>query len=61
MQVILTIMFIVSFFLAGCETVHQGAQEVGKPIGETFKAVGGVTEGAASGYADDEGPNPYNR
>lgn len=48
-------------FCSGCETVHRGAQEVGKPIGETFKAVGGVTEGAAEGYADEETANPYNR
>jgi len=45
----------------GCETMHQGAKQVGKPIGGTMKVLGGVTEGANEAYGDDEGSNPYNR
>jgi len=48
-------------FCSGCETVHRGAQEAGKPIGAAFKTLGGVTEGAAEAYADEETANPYNR
>jgi Sec-independent protein translocase protein TatA len=54
------IIFII-FLLIGCETVHKGAQEVGKPIGQATKAVGGVTEGAAEGYSNKQTENPYNR
>ncbi|MBD3264021.1 MAG: hypothetical protein GF375_02840 [Candidatus Omnitrophica bacterium] len=49
------------FLFGGCETVHKGAKEVGKPIGGTMKAVGGVTEGAAEAYGDEEPENPYSR
>jgi hypothetical protein len=52
---------IASFLLMACETVHKGAQAVGKPVGEASKAVGGVTEGAAEGYSDKQTENPYNR
>jgi len=51
------IIFII-FLLIGCETVHKGAQEVGKPIGQETKAVGGVTEGAAEGYSNKQTENP---
>ncbi len=57
----LLISIFLGMLLCGCETVHKGAQEAGKPIGATFKAVGGVTEGAAEAYGDEEPANPYNR
>jgi len=53
--------FLFSVFLTACQTVREGAQEVGKPIGGTMKAVGGVTEGAVEGYVGEEEDNPYNR
>jgi hypothetical protein len=55
---------IMSFvFLLGCETVHQGAKEVGKPIGKAASAVGGVSEGATEGYVGQttSEENPYGR
>ena len=58
---VLVALLLLPFFCMGCESVHRGAQEVGKPIGSTFKTLGGVTEGAAETYADEEGPNPYGR
>ena len=61
MKILLIAVCCGSLLCGGCETVHKGAQEVGKPIGSTFKAVGGVTEGAADAYADEETANPYNR
>ena len=61
MKITFLIIFLSSILLTGCETVHQGAKEVGRPIGSTMKTMGGVTEGANEGYADDEGPTPYNR
>ena len=48
-------------FWTGCETVREGAQKVGEPVGGTMKAVGGVTEGAVQGYTDGEKDNPYHR
>jgi len=48
-------------FFVGCEQVHQGAQEVGKPVGAVMKTVGGVTEGAVEGYQDSPQENPLNR
>jgi hypothetical protein len=61
MRITFAMLLCVSFLCVGCETAHKGAKEVGKPIGGTFKVLGGVTEGAADAYADDEGSNPYNR
>ena len=61
MRVIVLSIFFFSIFLTGCETTRQVGQEVGKPIGGTMKAVGGVTEGAVSGYVDEDPDNPYNR
>ncbi|MBN3040659.1 MAG: hypothetical protein JW867_05990 [Candidatus Omnitrophica bacterium] len=61
MRLLLIGIFLMSIIFAGCETVREGAQEVGKPIGGTMKAMGGITEGAAEGYGDSESANPYNR
>lgn len=59
-QIIAGVIFF-GILCAGCETVHQGAQEVGKPVGATMKTVGGVTEGAVEGYTGSQTDNPYNR
>lgn len=48
-------------FLAGCESVHQGAREVGKPAGSVSRLPNSVMEGAAEGVAGKPTPNPYNR
>lgn len=61
MRKLLIAVYFLSLFCSGCETVHQGAKEVGKPIGATFKTLGGVSEGAADAYSDEETANPYNR
>jgi hypothetical protein len=63
MKITILIIFLLSFFFLGCKTVHKGAKEVGKPLGKTMKAVGGVSEGALEGYSDQEqeDENPYNR
>ncbi|MCK4810469.1 MAG: hypothetical protein KAS99_06030 [Candidatus Omnitrophica bacterium] len=61
MRVIFLVMFLFSFFLSGCETVRSGAQEIGRPVGAVNKAVGGITEGAAEGYGEENVDNPYNR
>ena len=58
---VLAIIFVLSFVLMGCETMREGAQEVGKPIGAGAKVIGGVSEGAADAYGDKETDNPYNR
>ncbi|MFH1772234.1 MAG: hypothetical protein ABH872_05400 [Candidatus Omnitrophota bacterium] len=54
-------MLSVCFLITGCETVHKGAAQAGKPIGQATKAAGGVTEGAVDGYREQEPYNPYNR
>ena len=61
MRIILFACLFISFFSFGCETARQGAQEAGKPIGGTFKVLGGVSEGAADAYGDSGSANPYNR
>ena len=61
MKYFVLLTWICAFVLSGCETVHQGAKEVGKPIGATMKTVGGVSEGAIEGYSDKPESNPYNR
>lgn len=61
MRTIITIVFSFCVLLCGCQTAREVGQEVGKPIGGTMKAVGGVTEGAVSGYVDEDKDNPYNR
>jgi len=60
-KIILLMILFLSPLLMGCETVHRGAQEVGKPIGAATKAVGGITEGAAQSYGDQETDNPFDR
>ena len=52
---------VIALFLCGCETVHRGAQEVGKPVGAATDTLGGITEGAVQGYQDKDVDNPYNR
>jgi hypothetical protein len=47
--------------LAGCESVHQGAKEVGQPVGSVTRLPNSVMEGAAEGVAGKPTPNPYNR
>ena len=61
MKFIILILFMLSIFATGCQTVREGAQEVGKPIGGATKALGGVSEGAVEGYTDSETDNPYGR
>ena len=61
MRVIFVIMFLASLFFTGCETVRGGAQEIGRPVGAVNKAVGGITEGAAEAYGEENTDNPYNR
>jgi len=58
---ILAMLLVLSFVLMGCETVHEGAKTVGKPIGEGAKVVGSVSDGALETYGDKETDNPYNR
>ena len=57
----LAITVVLSFLLMGCETVHEGARTVGKPIGAGAKVVGSVSDGALETYGDKETDNPYNR
>jgi len=47
--------------MAGCESVHQGARDVGRPVGSVSRLPGSVMEGAAEGVAGKPTPNPYNR
>ena len=61
MRILMLLLLLLNILLVGCETIHEGAQEVGKPIGAAAKTVGGVTEGAAEAYGDKETDNPYNR
>ena len=52
-------------FACGCasqsESVNQGAQKVGQPVGGAARVPGSVMEGAAQGVAGQPSPNPYNR
>jgi len=61
MRLFIVSVFLFSIFINGCQTTREVGQEVGKPIGGTMKAVGGVTEGAVDGYIDQDPDNPYNR
>jgi hypothetical protein len=47
----------------GCQTAQKAGEEVGKPVGKSFKALGGVSDGALEGYMgqEDEEYNPYGR
>ena len=49
--------------LGGCRTAKKAGEEVGKPIGKTFDAVGGISDGALEGYLNEtpEEDNPYGR
>jgi hypothetical protein len=47
--------------VVACESVHQGAREVGQPVGSATRLPGSVMEGAAEGVAGKPTPNPYNR
>ena len=52
------------FLLVGCETVHEGTKKAGTYVGKGVSAAGGLTEGAAEGYAGTElkdKENPYGR
>ncbi len=49
------------FIFSGCQTLHQGAHDVGKPIGGIARTPQAVMEGAADGYAGDSNTNPYGR
>jgi hypothetical protein len=60
-----TILFslIICIALTGCETVHKAGNTTGAAVGETFNAVGSVTEGGAEavqGKTTSE-ENPYGR
>ncbi|MCK5015052.1 MAG: hypothetical protein KAS66_14675 [Candidatus Omnitrophica bacterium] len=61
----LTILFciILSVALAGCETVHKAGNATGSAVGETFNALGSVTEGGAEAVQGKTTPeeNPYGR
>lgn len=46
---------------SGCQTLHQGAHDVGKPVGAIARTPQAVMEGAADGYAGDSNMNPYGR
>ena len=61
MRIIFLIAFLFSLSFIGCETVREGAQEVGKPLGAIQRSVGGVSEGAREAYEDKDYDNPYNR
>ena len=61
MKSIILAIFAFFIFITGCQTTREVGQEVGKPIGGTMKAVGGITEGAVDGYIDQDSDNPYNR
>jgi len=61
MRLFILSVFLFSIFLTGCQATREVGQEVGKPIGGTMKAVGGVAEGAVDGYIDQDSDNPYNR
>lgn len=52
---------VVGLALSGCESVNEGAKEVGKPVGGAIRVPGSVMEGAAEGVAGQPTPNPYNR
>ena len=47
----------------GCETTQKAGEEVGKPLGKSFKSLGGVSDGALEGYMgqESEEDNPYGR
>ena len=56
--------FILFFFVSGCETVHKSTKQAGTYVGKGIDAVGGVTEGAAEGYkgsTENAEENPYGR
>jgi hypothetical protein len=52
-------------FACGCasqsESVNQGAQKVGQPVGGAARVPGSFMEGAAQGVAGQPSPNPYGR
>lgn len=49
------------FALAGCETLHETARDVGRPVGGIARTPQAVMEGAADGYAGNSNMNPYGR
>ena len=63
MRLIAIIMVISVLCFIGCETTQKAGEEVGKPIGKSFKSLGGVSDGALEGYMGQESDedNPYGR
>ena len=47
--------------LAGCETVHQGAETVGEAGGRVISIPNSISKGAAEGIKQKPKSNPYNR
>jgi len=62
-NITLLMMFISFMILGGCQAAKKAGEEVGKPVGKAFDAVGGISEGALEGYLGDprEEYNPYGR
>lgn len=56
---------LVCLMVTGCQTVNQGAQELGKPVGKAMNVPQAVAEGAVEGMdpqkQEDSQNNPFNR
>ncbi len=58
-KIILFLLFFIP--LAGCETVHQGAETVGEAGGRVISIPNSMSKGAAEGIKEKPKSNPYNR
>lgn len=47
--------------VAGCDTVHEGAQKVGETGGKVISVPNSVSKGVAEGIKEKPKSNPYNR
>ncbi len=60
-QFIIFVLMLSLNVLAGCASVHKGAEKVGEATGKAISVPNSLSEGAAKGIAGEPESNPYNR
>jgi len=61
-RIFLSLFALSVFSITGCQELHQGARDVGRPVGAVGRVPQAITEGIAEGYVGDSNThNPYGR